>query len=113
MMQVGNMATFEEDRSHFAAWCISSSPLVLGFNVSDPVRMKRVLPIIGNKEMIAVNQHWAGHPGRLVQSHNEPGFRNLWAEQCNGSDPAQGGWALQSVDAAGLAYMVAFHGISC
>lgn len=55
--------TDAEARSHFAAWCIVSSPLILSHDVRDDAVMDRVWPIIANKEAIAVNQAWAGHSG--------------------------------------------------
>ena len=88
MMEIGNFCKdgpgknqrcFEEERSHFGLWCIMSSPLVLGFNMSNPNQMGRVWPIITNKEAIAVDHAWAGMPGTLYKT-----FRNktveLWAK---------------------------------
>lgn len=43
-----------------------SSPLILSFNLSDPEKMDRVWPIITNRAVIAVNQRWAGSPGRRI-----------------------------------------------
>jgi alpha-galactosidase len=77
MLEVGQMASFEEDRTHFGAWCVVSSPLVLGLDLTDDSKMDRVWDIITNKEAIAVNQAWAGHPGRRVIS--EP-YRQTWAK---------------------------------
>jgi alpha-galactosidase len=50
-------------RAHFGAWCIVSSPLYLGFDLFDQTIMDAVLDVVGNREAIAVNQRWAGHPG--------------------------------------------------
>jgi len=52
-----------ETRTHFGAWCIVSSPLILSHNVLDDAVMDRVWPVIANKEALAVNQAWAGHSG--------------------------------------------------
>eukprot|EP01060_Flectonema_neradi_P036085 TRINITY_DN6848_c0_g1_i1.p1 TRINITY_DN6848_c0_g1~~TRINITY_DN6848_c0_g1_i1.p1 ORF type:complete len:433 (+),score=74.42 TRINITY_DN6848_c0_g1_i1:57-1301(+) len=68
MLQVGNMPTVTEDRTHFGAWCIVSSPLTLGMDMSNDTVMDRVWPIITNTEAIAVNQAWFGHPGRLLNT---------------------------------------------
>ena len=66
-MTVGDGSmTLEENKVHFGAWCIVSSPLVLAFNLSDPQRRELVWPVITNKEAIQINQAWAGHPGRQV-----------------------------------------------
>ena len=39
MLGVGNLANATQDRSHFGAWSIMSSPLILSFNLTDPVRL--------------------------------------------------------------------------
>merc|ERR1712061_342460 len=87
MLEVGNLASYEEDRSHFGAWCIISAPLILGFDVNNEETTDKVWDIITNKEAIAVNQAWAGHPGRFVKgvksteganSNNHPGMQ-IWA----------------------------------
>jgi alpha-galactosidase len=61
---VGNLS-FVESRSHFAAWCVVSSPLILGLDLTDDALMASVWPIIGNPEAIAVNQAYHGFSGSL------------------------------------------------
>jgi alpha-galactosidase len=68
MLQVGNLATFEHDRAHLGSWAIISAPLYLSFDLRDSARMDRSWPLISNAEVLAVNQAWAGHPGRLVKA---------------------------------------------
>jgi len=68
MLEVGNMATFEEDRAHFGAWCVVSSPLVLGYDVTDSSVTEKVWPILSNRQAVQVSQQYAGHPGRLVKA---------------------------------------------
>jgi alpha-galactosidase len=55
MMVTGNQGlTLEEQKTHFALWCIMSSPLFLG---SDPRTMTdEELELVTNKEAIAINQ---------------------------------------------------------
>lgn len=67
MLEVGRMKTVEEDKAHFAAWAITSSPLILGHNVTDEDTNARVWHIVANKRAIRINQDWAGHPGKVVQ----------------------------------------------
>jgi alpha-galactosidase len=55
--------SFKEARSHFGAWCIVSSPLILSHDVNSDAVMGEIWPIISNREAIAVNQAWAGHSG--------------------------------------------------
>jgi hypothetical protein len=52
------------------AGCINSSPLVLSFNLTNATTMDQVWPFISNTNAIAVNQDWAGHPGREVSITN-------------------------------------------
>ena len=67
MLEVGRLKTPAEDQSHFSAWAIASSPLILGFDMTDDTVMDRVWKIISNKEVIAVNQAFVGgSAGRRV-----------------------------------------------
>ena len=59
-------ADMAEDRSMFGLWCITSSPLVLSFDVTDRRALDRAWPVLSNAEAIAVNQAWVGSPGMLV-----------------------------------------------
>ena len=69
MMQVGQMEGGQlEDRAHFGAWCVCSAPLTLGHDVTDDALTRRIWGIVTNREAIAVNQAWAGHPGRVLRS---------------------------------------------
>ena len=77
MLEVGRVAepqpgTFHGwNRAHFGAWAIVSAPLILGLELTDE-KLDPVLDIITNKEAIAVNQAWAGHPGMLVENYMAP-----------------------------------------
>lgn len=66
MLEVGNLANATEDRSHFGAWAILSSPLILSFDLTEAERMDRTWPIISNRRVLSVNQRWAGDTGRRV-----------------------------------------------
>lgn len=52
-----------EARTHFGAWCIVSSPLVLGFDLRDETQRRRHWDTITNTDAIEVNQDYAGHSG--------------------------------------------------
>ena len=69
--------SFEWSRAHFGAWCIMSSPLILGLDLLSSVQMEQMWPIISNAEAIAVNQQWAGHAGWLVQSWTPDGAAKI------------------------------------
>jgi hypothetical protein len=86
MLEVGFLANDAEDRTHFSAWCIVSSPLVLGHNISDQMQTSKIWPIITNTQAIDVNQKFAGHPGGLVTSWNI-GHDNV-------SDASTGEWRI-------------------
>jgi len=61
MMEVGNEMNDTEDKSHFAMWCMLSSPLFTG---NDYRKMsKETLAILTNKDLIAVNQDKLGIQG--------------------------------------------------
>jgi hypothetical protein len=47
------------NRAHFGGWAVSSSPLILGADLSDSLLMAKISPIITNTEAISVNQQWA------------------------------------------------------
>ena len=53
----------QESRSHFASWCIISSPLTLSMDVNNATIMDDVWGLVANPEAIEVNQAWFGHPG--------------------------------------------------
>ena len=58
MMQVGRGMTYAEDVTHFSMWCMMSSPLMIGTDltkISD-----EALEILKNEEMIAIDQDPAG-----------------------------------------------------
>jgi hypothetical protein len=55
--------SFVEARTHFGAWCIVSSPLILSHDTNNDTISDEIWPIISNVEAIAVNQEWAGDSG--------------------------------------------------
>lgn len=91
MLEVGNLhadsaaASILQSRTHFGAWCIVSAPLDLSLDLTDDAKMNSVWDIITNKEAIAVNQAWAGHPGRLVK---DGGSYQVWAKKLSGGAQA-------------------------
>ena len=82
-----NLRCEAEERSHMALWCIVSSPLILGFNMSDATRMDRVWPTITNREAIAVDHAWAGSPGALSKNFLN-GTIELWSKPLPGREVA-------------------------
>ena len=47
---------------------ITSSPLVLSFDLSNSTKLDLVWDFITNKDALAVNSDWAGEAGRLVDT---------------------------------------------
>ena len=110
MMQVGQLASYEEDRAHFGAqhfhrssvdgwrlfslmhsmgcpagaWAVVSSPLTLGYDLTDDSITEHIWPIISSRHAIAINHAWAGSPGRLVDEMISPHAANasLLARRC-------------------------------
>ena len=109
MLEVGNLASYEEDRLHFGAWCIISSPLMLSFDVTNKTLTDSVWPIITNTEVLEVSQTWAGHPGRLVKSYDPEGVSGknrtlqIWGKLLGEHDQAA---LVLSSAAAGSSYTV-------
>lgn len=57
MMQIGNGLSHEEEKTHFAMWCMMSTPLMIGCDLTKI--SKETLDILENKELIALNQDCA------------------------------------------------------
>ncbi len=115
MMEVGRMKSFAEDRSHFGAWVITSSPLVLGYDLTDTSVTDRVWSIISNTEAIGINQAWAGHPGRRIAAWTPNGtspYRYAVAVGCDGDDGTQEGWrydrASQASNHVAITHVIAY-----
>lgn len=64
----GPYVTFETSRTQFNAYCILSSPLVLGTNLINDAALARQIPIVTNTEAIAINQQYFGFSGGAYTS---------------------------------------------
>ena len=68
MLEVGNgNLTFEENKSHFTLWSMMAAPLILGNDIREFIKSdgtvdtdNKVLQILTNKDVIAVNQDKLG-----------------------------------------------------
>lgn len=75
MLEVGNgKLTEDENKSHFALWCMMAAPLVLGNDIrrfvgedGKPVENDPILKIVTNKELIAVDQDALGKPAKKIK----------------------------------------------
>ena len=54
MLEVGRSLSTEEDKTHFGMWCIMSSPLLIGCDMSNI--NTTALNLLRNKDLIALNQ---------------------------------------------------------
>lgn len=54
MMQLGNGMSIEEEKTHFAMWCMMSTPLMIGCDLTKI--SNSTLNILKNEELIAINQ---------------------------------------------------------
>lgn len=66
MLEVGRLKNFSESKTHFGAWAVMSSTLILSFDLRVPAVMEAMWPIISNRDVIVdvivVNERWAGSP---------------------------------------------------
>merc|ERR1712110_902696 len=56
---------------------VMSSPLILSFDLRNDAVLDEMWPIITNKDVIAVNQRWTGHPGTRLSASDEA---QVWAK---------------------------------
>ena len=76
MLEVGNgNLTHEENKSHFALWCMMNAPLILGNDVRKFIKAdgtvdtdSKVYQILTNKKMIAINQDPLGVQCRRIRT---------------------------------------------
>jgi alpha-galactosidase len=74
-LEIGNARkgvklTPAQSRAHFSLWCVTSSPLYLGMNLS--AISADDLAIVANRDAIAVNQAWAGYAGDMLNFSQFP-----------------------------------------
>lgn len=69
MMQIGNGLTYEEEKTHFAMWCMMSTPLMIGCDLTKI--SNKTLEILKNRELIAINQDCACLQAFVADSIND------------------------------------------
>lgn len=69
MLEVGRGLTAAEDRTHFGLWCIMSSPLLIGCDLSQISASTRRL--LGNEELIALNQDSLGLQAYVAKANSD------------------------------------------
>lgn len=79
MMQIGNGLNLQEEKTHFSMWCMMSTPLMLGCDLTK--LRKETLEIIKNKELIAINQDPAclqAYPIREIRNDEGSLLGEIW-----------------------------------
>ena len=66
MLQVGRGMTHEEDKTHFAMWCMMSAPLMIGTDLRDI--SEETLELLKNGELIAIDQDPACIQGTVAKT---------------------------------------------
>ena len=69
MLEVGRNLSVEEDKTHFGMWCIMSSPLLIGCDMSNI--NSTALNLLKNKDLIALNQDPLHLQAYVCQTENE------------------------------------------
>ena len=74
-----------QQKSHFTLWAVMKAPLLLSHDV--PHTDQATMTIIGNKELIAINQDSLGVQGYRVKSiSSDDGVVEVWAGPLAGGD---------------------------
>lgn len=83
MLEIGRGLKREEEETHFGMWCIMSSPLLIGCDMT--IIPESSLNLLRNKELIALNQDPLGLQAYVVQ-HEGEGYvfvKDIEKERCN------------------------------
>lgn len=68
MLEIGRGLSKEEERTHFGMWCIMSSPLLIGCDLTKIPNSS--LELLQNAELVAVNQDLLGQQAYQVRTDN-------------------------------------------
>ncbi len=75
MMEVGNLASVAENRSHFAMWAMLSAPLIMGTDV--PGMTSETRAILTNQRLIGIDQDPLGIPAMRWRAYDD---YDIWAK---------------------------------
>ena len=87
MLEVGMVeGPLSWNRAHFGGWAISSSPLIIGADLTDTALLEAIVPILANPEAIKINQvRCPRAPGRCQTplhcsdlENNHKGGKYVW-----------------------------------
>ena len=91
MMEVGNLASAAENRSHFAMWAMLAAPLIMGTDVPGMTAATRA--ILTNPRLIAIDQDPLGLPAMRWRAYPE---YEIWAKPLAGDR-----WAIALLNRSG------------
>ncbi len=83
MLEVGRTLTAEEDQTHFGMWCIMSSPLLIGCDITK--LSNTALMLLKNVDLIALNQDSLHLQAYVVQHKEGTYILTKDIEQLNGT----------------------------
>jgi hypothetical protein len=69
MLEVGRSMSSEEDKTHFGIWCIMSSPLLIGCDMT--TLRQEAFDLMTNRDLIALDQDPLGLQAYVVQHEGE------------------------------------------
>lgn len=69
MLEVGNGMSEIEDRTHFGMWCMMTSPLLIGCDLTKA--SQKAIDLLANKDLIAINQDTLGMQASIVRKDGE------------------------------------------
>lgn len=69
MLEIGRGLTRSQEEVHFGMWCVMSSPLLIGCDLTTV--LQALLELLQNRELIAVNQDPLGLQAYVVQASRE------------------------------------------
>ncbi len=114
MLQVGNGMSLAEDQTHFAMWCMMSTPLMIGCDLTK-ISGDRI-GLLANDELIAVNQDAACLQAFVAKDHYENGILQweIWVKDLGQEHAAQKAVAFlnRSSQAAQISAELAELGLS-
>ena len=83
MLEIGRGMSEEEDKTHFGMWCIMSSPLLIGCDLT--TISEKSLRLLKNEELIALNQDVLGLQAYVVKQMDGVYILTKDLEEVNGN----------------------------
>ena len=83
MLEIGRGMSEEEDKTHFGMWCIMSSPLLIGCDLT--TISEKALRLLKNEELIALNQDVLGLQAYVVKQMDGVYILTKDLEEVNGN----------------------------